>query len=142
MTYHKQYNYQIPRMSGLIVFFMSILSAGGVIALYSMLPPYFGDVFFMLFIGLALLGLYLFFNYRYPITVTDHNITFKKNVLSPKTMTVHYHQMRELETIEIYKIPALQFVIDNKKCVVSSQGFNNIDEFNELVAFVKSKVNL
>lgn len=141
MTYHKQYRYEIPRMGGLIVFFISILSIVGVVFLRSMLPPYIGDVFIILFIGSALLGLCLFFRYYYHIEITDQTITFKENFLSPKTTTLHYHQIKQLEKIEIYKIPALQFFFNKKKCIISSQGFNNIDDFNEIFAFLQNKVN-
>lgn len=141
MTYHKQYRYEIPRMGGLILFFISILSAGSVVALYSMLPPHFANVFFVVFIGLALLGLLLFFRYYYHIEITDQTITFKENILSPKTTTLYYHQIKQLKKIEIYKIPALQFFFNEKKCIISSQGFKNIGEFNEVFEFLQNKVH-
>lgn len=140
MAYYKQYLYQIPRWSGLIVFLLSVLSIFGVAFLRSMLPPYTGDVFIVLFIGLALLGLFLFFNYYYYIKLNDHAISFKKNFLSTKTIDVQYHKIKRLEKIEIYKIPALQFLVDKKRFVISSQGFQSIDEFDELVAFLQNKV--
>lgn len=120
------------------VFVMSMLALIGVMALYAILPPYTGDVFIVLFIGL---GLYLFFNYYYYIKLSDHAITFKQNFLSTKTIDVQYHKIKRLEKIEIHKIPALQFLVDKKRFVISSQGFESMDDFNQMTQFLQSKVH-
>lgn len=117
---------------------MSMLALIGVMALYAILPPYTGDVFIVLFIGL---GLYLFFNYYYYIKLSDHAITFKQNFLSTKTIDVQYHKIKRLEKIEIHKIPALQFLVDKKRFVISSQGFESMDDFNQMTQFLQSKVH-
>lgn len=117
---------------------MSMLALIGVMALYAILPPYTGDVFIVLFIGLALS---LFFNYYYYIKLSDHAITFKQNFLSTKTIDVQYHKIKRLEKIEIHKIPALQFLVDEKRFVISSQGFESMDDFNQMTQFLQSKVH-
>ncbi|WP_066804249.1 hypothetical protein [Moraxella oblonga] len=161
MAYYQEYEYRIPK--GISIFtllffglfsFYGIpkalnndkpLTRRGVEILSAEMADWFWIISTIIMVGLTVLGLLMTIkSFQAPnyVIVEDEQITLPKKPISNQIVTLAYDEIHKLKLENVGKQHTLSLFTDDGKCVLSSQSFANIDEFNEVVEFVKSKVNL
>lgn len=160
MSYYKSYEYRVPKKIGfLLLFFFGFAGVTSIPkALHNDKPlriknlitlsPEIADWFWILFVCMCLvfvvLGLVIIIkSFQDPnyVIVEDEQISFPKKPISNNIITLKYNEIHKVKLENIGKQHTLSLFTDYGKCVLSSQSFDNIDKFNEVVAFIENKVN-
>lgn len=160
MSYYKSYEYRVPKKIGfLLLFFFGFAGVTSIPkALHNDKPlriknlitlsPEMADWFWILFVCMCLafviLGLVAIIkSFQEPnyVIVEEEQISFPKRPISSQIVTIKYGDIHKIKQENIGKQHTLSLFTNEGKCVLSSQSFDNIDEFNEVVAFIESKVN-
>ncbi|AWY19898.1 hypothetical protein LP109_08980 [Moraxella bovis] len=145
MAYYQEYKYDFQtKKIGAILIIVSISLWIGNINLYASSSSFMNNsaIFFAIISVLfTILGIYaLIFLKPTSITLTDDKISLYEKPFSKTETIIYYQEITKLKEKQINKNQCLLIFVNHKKYKLIREFFESIDEFNEVVELIRTKV--